>query len=122
MAQEQKKNLNPASVKKKLKDYEQMLQYYTLMKTKNKMKDFEAKYEEWLEVAKEYFTKELEKNLTQNKANERIMKYNLKVYQKNFLDFIYGSPTSIEVLGKDEKTKTRPNGTTQKEKVQTEKP
>jgi hypothetical protein len=34
------------------------------MKTKNKMKDFEAKYEEWLEVAKEYFTKELEKNLT----------------------------------------------------------
>jgi hypothetical protein len=92
------------------------------MKTKNKMKDFEAKSEEWLEVAKEYFTKELEKKLTQNKANERIMKYNLKVYQKNFLDFIYGSPTSIEVLGKDEKTKTRPNGTTQKEKVQTEKP
>jgi hypothetical protein len=27
------------------------------------MKDFEAKYEEWWEVTKEYFTKELEKNL-----------------------------------------------------------
>ncbi len=38
------------------------------------------------------------------------------------MDFIYGSPTSIEVLGKDEETKIRPNGTTQEEKVQTEKP
>jgi len=34
------------------------------MKTKNKMKNFEAKSEEWWEVAKENFTKELEKNLT----------------------------------------------------------
>jgi hypothetical protein len=39
MAQEQKKSLNLINVKKKLKDYEQMLQYYTLMRTKNKMKD-----------------------------------------------------------------------------------
>ncbi len=29
-------------IKKILEDYEQMLQYYTLMKTKNKMKDSEA--------------------------------------------------------------------------------
>jgi hypothetical protein len=33
------------------------------MKTKYKMKDFEVKFEEWWEVAKEYFTKELEKSL-----------------------------------------------------------
>jgi hypothetical protein len=50
-------------VKKRLKDYEQMLQYYTLTKTKNKMKDFEVELKEWWEVAEEYFTKELEKNL-----------------------------------------------------------
>ncbi len=42
-----------------------MLQYYTLMKMMNKMKDSEAKFEEWWEVAKEYFTKELEKNMVQ---------------------------------------------------------
>jgi len=29
----------------------------------NKMKDFKVEFEEWWEVAKEYFTKELEKNL-----------------------------------------------------------
>jgi len=50
-------------VKKRLKDYEQMLEYYTMMRTNNKMKDFKTKFEEWWEVVKEYFTKELEKNM-----------------------------------------------------------
>ncbi len=61
-AHEQRKSLDPASIKKKLEDYEQMLQYYTLMRMKNKMKDSEAKFEEWCKVVEEYFTKELEKN------------------------------------------------------------
>jgi hypothetical protein len=33
-----------------------MFDHYTLMRTKNEMKDFEAKFEEWWEVAKESFT------------------------------------------------------------------
>jgi hypothetical protein len=33
------------------------------MRTKNKMKDSEAKSKQWWKVVKEYFTKELEKNL-----------------------------------------------------------
>jgi len=66
------------------------------MKTKNKTKDSEAESKEWWEVAKDYFTKELEKNLAQHRVDERIMRYKL-AYQKNFLDFICGSPTSIEV-------------------------
>jgi hypothetical protein len=41
-----------------------MLQYYILIRTKNKMKDSNAKSKEWWEVAKAYFAKELEKNLT----------------------------------------------------------
>jgi hypothetical protein len=40
-----------------------MLEYYALMRTKNKMKDFDAKSKEWWEVTKKYFTKELEKSL-----------------------------------------------------------
>jgi hypothetical protein len=36
----------------------------------------------------------------------------LEVYQKNFLDFICGNPTSIEVLGQDKETETWPSGTT----------
>jgi len=40
------------------------------------------------------------------------MSYKLEAYQKNFLDFICGSPTSTEVSSQDEKTKTRLNGTT----------
>jgi 6-pyruvoyl-tetrahydropterin synthase len=41
MAQEQRMSLDLTGVKKRLKDYEQMLQYYTLMRMKNRMKDFE---------------------------------------------------------------------------------
>ncbi len=63
MAQEQRKSLDLASVKKKLEDCEQMLQYCTQMRMKNKMKDYEVDFKEWWEVAKEYFLKELEKNL-----------------------------------------------------------
>ncbi len=40
------------------------------MKTKNKMKDHETKSKEWWEVAEEYFTEEMEKNL----ANIKLMK------------------------------------------------
>jgi hypothetical protein len=58
---EQKNSLDLYGVKKQLEDYEQMLQYYTLMRIKNKMKNFDAESKEWWEVAKEYFTKELEK-------------------------------------------------------------
>jgi len=74
-----------------------MLQYYTLMKTKNKMKDSKAKFEKWWEVAEEYFIKESDNNVAQHRANERFLRYKLEVYQKNFPDFICGSPTSIEV-------------------------
>ncbi len=63
------------------------------------MKYFEAKFKEWWEVVKEYFTKELEKNMAQHIANERILRYKLETYQKNFPNFICGSPTSREVLG-----------------------
>ncbi len=117
-AKEQKKSLDLIGIKKKLEDYEQVLKYYTLMRTKNKMKDFEVESKEQWEVIEEYFTKELEKNLVQRKANERILKYKLEIYQKNFLDFICGNPISIEVLGQDEETKVRLSGTTQEEEVQ----
>ncbi len=76
------------------------------------MKDFEAKFEEWWEVAKEYFMKELEKNLAQHRVGEKIIGYKLEAYQKNFPDFIYGSPTSTEVLNQDEEIEVGPSGTT----------
>ncbi len=47
---------------------------------KNKMKDTEAKSEEWWEVAKEYFTKEMKKNLVQHKVDEKILRYKLEEF------------------------------------------
>jgi hypothetical protein len=46
---------------------------------------------------KRIFIKELKKNLVQHRANERILRYKLEAYQKNFPDFICGNPTSIKV-------------------------
>ncbi len=44
------------------------------------MKFFEAKFKEWWEVVKEYFTTKLEKNLAQYIASERILRYKLETY------------------------------------------
>jgi serine phosphatase RsbU (regulator of sigma subunit) len=110
MAPEQKKSLDLANVKKKLKDYEQLLQDYTLMRTKNKMKDFEVEFLKWREVVKEYFTLELENNIAQHNANEKILRYKLEAYQKKTPNFSYGSLISTEALSQDEETKARPSG------------
>jgi hypothetical protein len=44
------------------------------------MKDYDTKSEEWWEVGKEYFAKELQKNLAQHKNDERNFKYKLEIY------------------------------------------
>jgi hypothetical protein len=64
------------------------------MKTNNKMKDSNVEFEEWWEVAKEYFAKKLEKNLAQHKANERNLMYKLDKYLKKIPEFVCGCPTS----------------------------
>ncbi len=92
------------------------------MKMKNKMKDSKVEFEEWWEVVKEYFTKELEKKLVQHRIDEKIMKYKLEAYQKNFPNFICGNPTSTKVSCQDEENEARPGGTTQEEEVQIEEP
>ncbi len=70
------------------------------MKTKYKMKPSKAETKEWWEVTKEYFTKELEKNLVQHKVDEFFLRHKLEAYQKDFPNFIYGNPTSIKLLGR----------------------
>ncbi len=74
------------------------------------MKDFDAMYKEWGEVAEEYFSKELEKNMAQHRADDKKYKYKLNIYQKTFLDFVCGSPTSIETSCQNEENEARPNG------------
>ncbi len=60
--------------------------------------------------------------MAQHKADERILKSKLEVYQKNFPEFICGNPTSTKVLDQDEENEARPIGITQEEEVQTKEP
>ncbi len=94
-----------------------MLQYYIIMKTKNKMKDFDVKSKEWQEVAKE-----LKKNLAHHKIDKKILRYKLEVYQRNFLNFVYGSLISTKASSQNEEIETRPNEIAQKEEVHIEEP
>ncbi len=114
--------MDPFAIKKRLEDYEKMLQYYTVMRTKNKMKDLKVEYEEWWEVIREYFTKDLEKNLAQHRVDERIMKYKLEIYQKKNSNFVYGNVINTKALDKDEEVEARPNGTIQEEEMKIEEP
>jgi hypothetical protein len=50
------------------------------MRTKTKMKDSKAKFEEWWEIVEEYFTKESKKNLAQHRSHARILRYKLEAY------------------------------------------
>jgi len=52
------------------------------MRTKNKMKDFDAEFEEWWEVVEEYFVKELEKNLAQHRVSDRSINTSWKYIKK----------------------------------------
>jgi hypothetical protein len=87
------------------------------MKMKNKMKDSEAKFEEWWELAEEYLIKELEKNMAQHRVDERIMRYKLEAHQKNFLDFMCGNLISTEISSRDEDIEVRPNVTAHEEEM-----
>ncbi len=85
------------------------------------MKDFDVESKEQWEVTEEYFSKELEKNLAQHRADERTYRYKVEVYQRTFLDFVCESPTNTKASGQDEENETKPNGTIQEEEVQVEK-
>ncbi len=60
--------------------------------------------------------------MARRKADERTYKYKLKVYQRNLPDYVCGILISIKTLGQYEENEARPNGITQKEKVQTKEP
>jgi hypothetical protein len=59
----------------------------------------------------------LEKNLDQHRVHERILRYKLEAYQKNFPNFIYRSSISIDLSGQDEDTEAGPSGTSQEEEM-----
>ncbi len=81
---EKNKSLDLVCVKKRLEDYEHMLQYYTLMWINNNMKDFDAKSKEWWEVAEEYFAKELEKIWTNTELMRECTSTSLRYIKKKF--------------------------------------
>jgi len=61
--------------------------------------------------------KGVKKNLAQHRVGERSLSIKLEIYEKFFLDFFCGSPTSIETSGQDEEDETRLSGIAQEEEM-----
>ncbi len=55
--------------------------------------------------------------MDQHRVHERILRYKLEAYQKNFPNFIYRSSISIDLSGQDEDTEAGPSGTSQEEEM-----
>jgi hypothetical protein len=68
------------------------------------------------------FYKGVKKNLAQHGVDEKIIRYNLEAYRMNFPNFICGNLISIEVLGHDEKTKSKAQWNNLREEVHIEEP
>ncbi len=79
------------------------------------MKDFDVE-SKWWEAIDKYFSKELERNINQHRANERTYEYKLEAYQRTFPYFVCGDPTSIKALDQDEDNEARPSGTVQEKR------
>jgi hypothetical protein len=59
----------------------------------------------------------LEKNLAQHRVDEFFLRYKLEVFQKNFLDLVCGSPTSIKALDKDGEVEVGSNEIAHEEEI-----
>ncbi len=87
---EHKNILDPIGVKKRLEDYEQMLQYYIMTKTEKKTKEYDIESKKWWEVGKEYFGKDWRRiwfNIElMRKTSSANWRYILKHFQSLFVE------------------------------------
>jgi hypothetical protein len=78
------KDLNHAHVTNKLEEYDDLVQYYSIIHTKQQMEDSNTKFNEWWEVAKVQFKEEMYKNLATHKKDEDMYRRHLSTLKRFF--------------------------------------
>ncbi len=66
---EKNKDLDPTYVKNKLKEYNELLQYYSILHTKEQMDDSNVELDEWWELVEAQFHEEMQKNMVEHKRD-----------------------------------------------------
>ncbi len=98
-----------------------MLWYYTLTRTKNKMKIFDAELMNGGRLQKNILPRSW-KRMAQHRVDKRNLRYKLEIYQNFFLDFVYGNPISRKTLSQDEEVEIGHSGIAQEEEMQMKEP
>ncbi len=91
---EKNKDLDPTYVNNKLEEYNDLVQYYSILHTKQQMDDVNVDPDEWWGLAKTQFQEEMQKNLVAHKRDEAAYNRRLFTFKKAFLNFIYHSSKS----------------------------
>ncbi len=85
-------------LKKQLEEYDDLVWCYSILHIKQQMDDFNAKPDEWWELAKLQFQKEMQKFFATHRRDEVVYRRHLFAFQKAFQDFIYRNPDSTRLL------------------------
>ncbi len=87
-------SLDPSYVNHRLEECNELVQYYSIMCTKQQMDDSNVELNEWWELAK--FKEEMQRNLIAHIKDEDAYRRHLYAFKKTFLDDIYHNPNNSE--------------------------
>jgi len=107
---EKYKDLNPKYVNI-LEDYDNLVEYYSILHTKQQMGDYNVELHEWWELVEVQFKEQMYKNLTAHKKDEDMYITHLFGFKKAFPNFMYIHPNSLEPTSPvDETNKAKYSG------------
>lgn len=105
--------MHPLYVNDMLEEYDDLVQYYTIQRTKHQMEDSSVELNEWWELAEVQFKEKMIKNLIAHKKDKDIYKQRLFAFTKAFPNFLYHSFDSLEPFSLvNETNKVKGNGIT----------
>jgi hypothetical protein len=110
---EKYKDLNPKYVNNILEDYDNLVEYYSILHTKQQMGDYNVELHEWWELVEVQFKEQMYKNLTTHKKDEDRYTTHLFAFKKAFPNFMYINPDSLKPASPaDESNKAKYSGIT----------
>ncbi len=100
-------------VNNKLEDYDNLVEYYFILHTKQQMEASNVELYEWWELVEMQFKEEIYKNLIAHKKDEDRYRRHLFAFKKAFPNFMYINPNSSKLASPlDEINKAKYSGVT----------
>lgn len=85
---EKNKDLDTMYVNNRLEKYDELVQYYFILRTKQQMENYNVELNEWWELV-ETNLEEMQKNMVAHRKDEEACRIYLSTFKKVFPTFIY---------------------------------